>query len=121
LASRYSVFLTTSVEAQLRNAPPQLQGYVAGIVALLRADPTAASVVFDIIEGERYRTIVFPEGRGFLDYQVFEERHLIVLTDLIWFIAPFRRRRSQSYLDEDRERKYLHGRGLYNWISYFES
>ena len=67
MASRYSVFLTTSVEAQLRNAPPQLQGYVAGIVAVLRADPTAASVVFDIIEGERYRTIIFPEGRGFLD------------------------------------------------------
>jgi hypothetical protein len=84
LASRYSVFLTTSVEAQPRNAPPQLQGYVAGIVALLRADPTAASIVFDIIEGDRYRTMIFPDGRGFLDYQVFADQRLIVLVDLIW-------------------------------------
>jgi hypothetical protein len=84
LASRYSVFITTSVEAQLRNAPPQLQGYVAGIIAVLRADPTAVSVVFDIIEGDRYRTIIFPEGRGFLDYQVFEDQRLIVLIDLTW-------------------------------------
>jgi hypothetical protein len=84
LASRYSVFLTTSVEAQLRNAPPQLQGYVAGIIAALRVDPTAASVFLDIIEGERYRTIIFPGGRGFLDYQVFEDQRLIVLVDLTW-------------------------------------
>lgn len=84
MASRYSAFLTPSVEAQLRNAPPQLQGYVAGVVALLRAGPTAAGIAFDIIEREGYRTIIFPDGRGFLDYQVFEDRRLIVLVDLTW-------------------------------------
>lgn len=31
-------------------------------------------VLLDIIEGERCRTIVFPGGRGFLDYQVFEDQ-----------------------------------------------
>jgi len=84
LASRHSVFLTTSVEAQLRNAPPQLQGYVAGILAALRVDPTAANVFLDITEGDHYRTIIFPGGRGFLDYQVFEDQKLIVLVDLTW-------------------------------------
>jgi hypothetical protein len=47
-----------------------------------RGEPTAASVAFEIIEGERYRTIIFPGGLGFLDYQVFEERRLIVLVDV---------------------------------------
>lgn len=46
--------------------------------------PTAASVFLDIIEGERYRTIIFPGGRGSLDYQVFDDQRLIVLVDLTW-------------------------------------
>ena len=45
---------------RLRGAPPQLQGYAAGIVA------------------------VFASGRGFLSYWVLEDQHVIVLLDLTW-------------------------------------
>ena len=84
MASPYSVFLTTRVEAQLRNAPPQLQGYVAGIIAALRVDPIAASVFLDITRSEDYRTIILPGGRGFVDYQVFQDQRVIVVIDLTW-------------------------------------
>jgi hypothetical protein len=61
-----------------------LRGYVDGLVAFLRADPAAASVAFLIIGGSEYKTIVFSHGRGFLDYQVFEEQRVVVLVDLVW-------------------------------------
>jgi hypothetical protein len=32
----------------------------------------------------RYNVFLFPGGRGFLDYQVFEDQKLIVLVDLTW-------------------------------------
>jgi hypothetical protein len=84
LASRYSVVVGLRVREQLRNAPPQLQGYVAGIVAVLRADPTAASAMFPILGTDEYRTVIFPGGRGFLDYQVFEDQRVVVLVSLTW-------------------------------------
>jgi hypothetical protein len=56
------------VRAQLEDAPPELRGYVDGVVALLRVDPAAASVAFILVGGTDYKTIVFGEGRGFLDY-----------------------------------------------------
>jgi hypothetical protein len=34
--------------------------------------------------GPRYQMVVFPEGRGFLDYHVVEERQVVVLVDLTW-------------------------------------
>jgi hypothetical protein len=46
---------------------------VDGVVAFLRIDPGAASVGF-----------IFAEGRGFLDYHVFEEQRVVLLVDLIW-------------------------------------
>jgi hypothetical protein len=64
----YQVLLDEQVRAQLRDSPTQLQGYIAGVIAFLRVDPNAASVAFNVIAGERYRTIVFPDNRGFLDY-----------------------------------------------------
>jgi hypothetical protein len=57
---------------------------VDGVVAFLRVDPAAASVAFLIIGGSDYKTIVFGEGRGFLDYQIFEEQRVVLLVDLIW-------------------------------------
>jgi hypothetical protein len=53
-------------------------------VALLRADPSAASVAFMLLGGSEYKTIIFGAGRGFLDYQVFEEQRVVVLVDLVW-------------------------------------
>jgi hypothetical protein len=80
----YRVRLTDRVRLQLHDAPPQLQGFVAGIIAFLQADPSAASVAFPVMTGEDYRTIVFADGRGFLDYQVFEDRKLVVIDELTW-------------------------------------
>ena len=53
-------------------------------MAFLRVDPAAASVAFLLIGGSDYKTIVFGEGRGFLDYHLFEEQRVVVLVDLIW-------------------------------------
>jgi hypothetical protein len=68
----YRVILDEQVRAQLRDAPAQLQGYIDGIVA------------FPVIAGESYTTIVFADGRGFLDYRVFEERQVVVVVNLAW-------------------------------------
>jgi hypothetical protein len=64
----YRVILDEQVRIQLRDAPAQLQGYIDGIVAFLRTNPSTASVAFPVIAGESYHTIVFADGRGFLDY-----------------------------------------------------
>jgi hypothetical protein len=86
LASRYRVIVGLRVREQLRDAPLQLQGYVAGIVAFLRADPTAASAVFTIVGGSEYKTVILSlaGGDGFLDYQVFYKPRVVVLADLTW-------------------------------------
>ncbi len=55
----YRVRLTDRVRLQLHDAPPQLQGFVAGIIAFLLVDPSAASVVF-------------------------EEQQLVVIDELTW-------------------------------------
>jgi hypothetical protein len=41
-------------------------------------------VAFPVITGEDYRTIVSGDGRGFLDYEVFEDRKLVVIDELTW-------------------------------------
>jgi hypothetical protein len=78
------VLAARRVREQLEGAPPELRGYVDGLVAFLRIDPSAASVAFILLGGSDYKTIMFGEGRGFLDYQVFEEQRVVVLIDLIW-------------------------------------
>ena len=42
----YQVLVTQQVHQQLRHAPPLLAGSVAGILAVLRVDPTEASMIF---------------------------------------------------------------------------
>jgi hypothetical protein len=42
----YQVLVTRRVRQRLRGAPPLLAGSVAGIVAVLRVDPTEASMIF---------------------------------------------------------------------------
>lgn len=80
----YQVALARRVAEQLRDAPPELRGYVAGVVALLRTDPSVGTAAFLVIRDPEYNTIVFPDGRGFLGYHVVEERRLVVLVDLAW-------------------------------------
>jgi len=80
----YQVVLARRVREQLSDAPPELRGYVAGVVALLRTDPSVGTAAFTVVGGPTYTTIVFPDRRGFLDYHVFEERRMVVLVDLAW-------------------------------------
>jgi hypothetical protein len=80
----FRVLAARRVREQLEGAPPELRGYVDGVVAFLRTDPAAATVAFLIMGGSEYKTIVFGEGRGFLDYHVFEEQRVVVLVDLVW-------------------------------------
>ena len=42
----YRVLVTQLVHRRLRGAPPLLAGSVAGIIAVLRVDPTEASMIF---------------------------------------------------------------------------
>jgi hypothetical protein len=80
----YQVVVARRVREQLRGVPPEVRGYVAGVVALLRTDPSVGTAAFTVVGGPTYQTVVLPEGRGFLDYHVVEERRLVVLVDLTW-------------------------------------
>jgi hypothetical protein len=80
----YRVVAAGAVRDQLRGAPPQLQGYVAGIVAVLRVDPTAASAAFDAQCVDDACVAVFAGGRGFLTYWTLEDQQVVVLLDLTW-------------------------------------
>jgi hypothetical protein len=80
----YQVVVARRVREQLRGVPPEVRGYVAGVVALLRTDPSGGTAAFPVVGGAAYQTIVLPEGRGFLDYHVVEQRRLVVLVDLTW-------------------------------------
>ena len=72
------------VRGQLEGAPPELRGYVDGVVAFLRIDPSTASVAFVLVGGSDYKTIIFGGGRGFLDFHIFEKQRVVVLVDLVW-------------------------------------
>jgi hypothetical protein len=80
----YRIVLARRLHEQLRDAPPELRGYVAGVVALLRTDPSVGTAAFPVVRGPDYHTIVFPQRRGFLDYHIVEEQRLVVLVDLTW-------------------------------------
>jgi hypothetical protein len=79
----YQVLVTQRVRQQLRDAPPTLVGSVAGIIAVLRVDPTEASMIF-----RRRRlddggwTVTFGAARGSLTYWVVHAEQLVVLLDL---------------------------------------
>jgi uncharacterized protein (DUF1786 family) len=78
------VLTARRVREQLQGAPAELRGYVDGVVAVLRVDPVAASVAFELVDESDYKTIVFGEGRGFLRYHVVEEQRVVVLVHLTW-------------------------------------
>jgi hypothetical protein len=79
----YQVLVTQRVRQQLRDAPPTLVGYVAGIIAVLRVDPTEASMIFRIRRlGDAGWTVTFGAARGSLTYWVVQAEQLVVLLDL---------------------------------------
>jgi hypothetical protein len=79
----YQVLVTQRVRQQLRHAPPTLVGYVAGIIAVLRVDPTEASMIFRIRRlGDAGWTVTFGAAQGSLTYWVVQAEQLVVLLDL---------------------------------------
>jgi hypothetical protein len=80
----YEILLTHRVQDQLRDAPIVLRGYVVGISAVLRVDPTSASSVFRIRRTEDVWTVAFGSGFAFLTYQALEPERIVVLLDLAW-------------------------------------
>ena len=82
-ATTYQVLVSQPVHRRLRGAPPLLAGSVAGIVAVLRVDPTEASMVF-----RRRRlsdagwTVTFGAVQGSLTYWVLQPERMVVLVDL---------------------------------------
>jgi hypothetical protein len=81
----YQVLVTQRVRQQLRDAPPTLVGSVAGIIAVLRVDPTEASMIFRIRRlGDTGWTVTFGAAQGSLTYWVLQAEQLVVLLDLTW-------------------------------------
>jgi hypothetical protein len=61
----YRVLITQVVRQRLRDAPPMLAGSVAGIIAVLRVDPTEASMIFRLRRlGDAAWTVTFGAARG---------------------------------------------------------
>jgi hypothetical protein len=81
----YRVVISRAARKQFLGAPPLLLGYVDGILAVLRVDPDAATAAFDVrISDDGLREAIFAGGRGFLDFRVLEEEHLIAVLDVTW-------------------------------------
>ena len=79
----YQVLVTQQTRQRLRGAPPLLAGSVAGIIAVLRVDPTEASMIF-----RRRRlddggwVVTFGAAGGLLTYWVLPDERLVVLLNL---------------------------------------
>jgi hypothetical protein len=84
-ATTYQVLVTQRVHRRLRGAPPLLAGSVAGIVAVLRVDPTEASMIFRRRRlGDAGWTVSFGAAQGLLAYWVLQPERIVVLLDLTW-------------------------------------
>ena len=84
----YQVLVTQQLHRRLRGAPPLLAGSVAGIVAVLRVDPTEASMIFRRRRlGDSGWTVTFGAAgaaQGMLTYWVLQPERIVVLLDLTW-------------------------------------
>jgi hypothetical protein len=81
----YQVLVTQRVHRRLRGAPPLLAGSVAGIIAVLRVDPTEASMIFRRCRlGDSGWTVTFGAAQGLLTYWVLQAERIVMLLDLTW-------------------------------------
>ena len=81
----YQVLVTQQVHRRLRGAPPLLAGSVAGVVAVLRVDPTEASMIFRRRPlGDGGWTVTSGTAQGSLTYWVLQAERMVVLLDLTW-------------------------------------
>ena len=84
-AVTYQVVVTQRVHRRLGDAPPLVAGSVAGIVAVLRVDPTEASMIFRRRRlGDAGWTVSFGAAGGLLTYWVLQPERIVVLLDLTW-------------------------------------
>jgi hypothetical protein len=84
-AATYQVVVTQRVHRRLGDAPPLVAGSVAGIVAVLRVDPTEASMIFRRRRlGDAGWTVSFGAAGGLLTYWVLQPERIVVLLDLTW-------------------------------------
>jgi hypothetical protein len=84
-AATHQVLVTQRVQRRLRGVPPLLAGSVAGIIAVLRVDPTEASMIFRRRRlGDGGWTVTFGAAGGLLTYWVLQPERLVVLLDLTW-------------------------------------
>jgi hypothetical protein len=84
-AATYQVLVTHRVRRRLGDAPPFLVGYVAGIIAVLRVDPTQASMISRRRRlGDVGWTVAFGAAQGLLTYGLVQPEQLVVLLDLRW-------------------------------------
>ena len=81
----YDVVLLNRVRQQLYDAPPILEGYLSGITAILRIDPTAATAMLHIRQADNDAwTAAYGAGRGFITYWVIDAQRVVVVVDWIW-------------------------------------
>jgi hypothetical protein len=81
----YQVLVTQRVHQRLRDAPPLLAGSLAGILAVLRVDPTEASMMFRRRRlGDAGWRVSFGAAGGLLTYWVLPAEQIVVLVDLTW-------------------------------------
>src|SRR4029450_8734930 len=84
-AAAYQVLVTQLVHQRLRGAPPRLAGSLAGVIAVLRVDPTEDSMVFRRRRlGDAGWTVSFGPAQGLLTYWVLPAEQTLVLLDLTW-------------------------------------
>jgi hypothetical protein len=66
-------------------ARPVLAGSVVGIIAVLRVDPTEASMIFRRRRlGDAGWMVSFGAAQGLLTYWVLQAERIVVLLDLTW-------------------------------------
>jgi hypothetical protein len=81
----YQILVSRRVHQQLRGAPPRLAGSVAGILAVLRVDPTEASMIFRRRRLDHGGWVVtVGAAGGLLTYWVLPAERILVLLDLTW-------------------------------------
>jgi hypothetical protein len=87
-AATYQVVVTQRVHRRLGDAPPLVAGSVAGVIAVLRVDPTEASMIFRRRRlGDAGWTVSFGAAGGSLTYWVLQSEQIVVLLDLTWGIT----------------------------------
>ena len=81
----YQVLVSQQVHQRLRKAPPVLAGSLAGIIAILRVDPTEASIILRRRRlGDAGWAASFGAAGGLLTYWVLQAEQIVVLLDLAW-------------------------------------